>query len=224
VFDTQFHSLISGNLSNSLGITGSTDTKVSPLGSLDAVCSGISRISSGINDSILIIGTQESLSSYYYYRLNNLGLLNTKDNGNPLESIRSFDVNAKGLVLGQGAAAVVLENMDSAINRKAKVLAEVKAFSRNNDGKYLLKPDENGEGLAYAIISAMEKADCKVDAVIADGASLPNWDFVELQAIADCIKKPSVTALKANVGHLMGALGCTQFGAGVKAIANVTVT
>ena len=213
--------MIAAELSLSLGIISSVDTKLSPLGSLDAVCKGFSLINEKILNAVLIVGTQASLNEFYLEKFADLGILNIRDNGNPQESIKSFDIDAKGLVLGEGAAAILLESRDSAIDRRAKILAEIKSFSRNCDAKYLLKSEETASGLEKACKDSLKKANCKIDAVLADGCGLAERDFVELVGIAKSLKNPSITGLKANIGHMLGALGCTQVASGVMAIENV---
>ena len=208
-------------MSTSLEITKSSNAKFSPLGGLDSFCSAVSKIQSGSSKSLLFIGTQECLTAEYLNKVETLGILNTKDNGNPQESIRSFDIDAKGIVLGEGAAAIVLEELESALARNAKILAEVKGFARNNDGQYLLKPAESGLGLEICCKQALKASKVNVEVVLADGTSQPERDLVEVKAICSSIKKPKITGIKGNVGHLMGALGSTQIAASVLAVTNV---
>ena len=216
-----FPNVLSTELACSLGLVSHTDTKISAIGSLDSFCSAVSRVQSGSCKSVILVGAQASLTPYFLEKLGAIGLLNSKDNGNPLESVRSFDINAKGLVLGEGAAAVVVEEWEAAVSRGARVLAEVRAYSRNNFGKYLLRAEESGRGLELACRNAVEKAGGRPEYVIADGCSLADRDFAELSGLAKAFGKARISGIKANVGHLMGALGATQVATAVLAVEKV---
>lgn len=218
-----FHSLAASELSCSLGIFTSVDTKISILGSLDSFCTAISRIQNNTLSSVLLVGSQESLSPFYLNRLAALGLLNVNDNGNPSEAIRSFDINAKGMVLGEGAAAIVLESFEAVDKRGGKILAEVKGYGRNNDGKYLFKPEESGKGLQRACSIALKQANCTPDAVLADGSSLPDRDFVEVIGVNAIAKNKKITGIKANIGHMLGATGPSQIASAVMAVNQVSI-
>lgn len=224
VSENTIFALEASKLSYSLGITSSVDCKISSLGGLDAVCSGINRVKTGVFDKILIVGSSAALNPYYLDQFTKLGLLNNRDNGNPEGSVKSFDLNANGIVLGEGAAAILLESWDSAIERKAKIIAEVKGHGRTNDGMFLFKPHEKAEGLIRACEKALKSVKKEdVSAILADGISLIERDVAEAIAIDKLVPLVPTSSFKAGFGHMLGAAGCSQICSAVLALEYVRV-
>lgn len=196
-----------------------TEQKFSPLGSLDGVCSAISRIQSGMLDKVLLIGVSHSVSSYFYEKVLPLGILNTEDLGDPEGSIKSFDKNSRGTVLGEGATAIMFESEESATKRNSNIVARIEGFERNFDGEFLLRPSEQASGLIKSNLAVV--GDSAVDLVVADGVGVIERDYSEAFAIGKSVKNACVTSVKGYTGHLLGALGATQLSAGALCIQNV---
>jgi 3-oxoacyl-(acyl-carrier-protein) synthase len=207
---------LSKSLKDMLKVPNS-EVKFSPLGSLDGVCSAISKIKSGLCDKVLIVGVSHSVDTYFYEKVLPLGILNTVDLGNPTRAVKAFDKNSRGTVLAEGATALLIESEDSALHRGAEILARVRSYSRNSDGKYLLRPRENSEGLVRAIAACVEKGEF-VDLAVMDGLANVEKDFSEAFAIDSLLKYTPITSVQGYTGMLLGALGPTQLAAAAMTI------
>jgi len=138
------------------------------------------------------------------------------DSGDETRSCKPFSANRTGIVLGEGAAAVMLESEESARRRNARILAEVVGYGNAADARGISKPDASGQ--ARAMRAAL--ADARVDArevgyVNAHGTATPIGDVVETAAIKEAFGCASATlalsSTKALHGHLMGATGAVEF-------------
>jgi 3-oxoacyl-[acyl-carrier-protein] synthase II len=125
------------------------------------------------------------------------------------------------MVLGNGAAAAVIESWESATKRNARIFAEIKGFARMNDGKFLMRPDEEAEKLTLCIKNVLSEAGVQPEVVIADGVGLTERDLAEVMAVAKAGKKMKLTGIKAQTGHLMAAAGVTQFNTAVASAMHV---
>jgi 3-oxoacyl-(acyl-carrier-protein) synthase len=143
--------------------------------------------------------------------------LPTDSNDDPDKASRPFDASRAGFVLGEGAAALVLESLEHAQARGATILAEILGFATSNDAYHPIAPIPEGTGAARAIHGALADAGLspdEVDHVNAHAASTPAGDAAEAAAIrlvfgerADSIP---VTSIKGAVGHCMGASGAIE--------------
>lgn len=136
-------------------------------------------------------------------------------NDDPQGASRPYDKDRDGFVLGDGAGVLVLESLDSALARGAKIYAEVVGFGMSGDGYHMTSPPENGEGAAAAMRAAIKDAGIDpsaIDYVNAHGTSTPAGDMAELRAIQDVLGKGDyvVTSTKSMTGHLLGAAGAIE--------------
>ncbi|CAG9331658.1 unnamed protein product [Blepharisma stoltei] len=202
-------------------IFGYNNTVVTPLGALASVGHGFNTIQDGNSKAVLVIGSQHCVEPIHIQALDNLGLLNRDDNGTPNNSMRPYDINAKGIVLGEGAAALVLEDYEHAKNRSAEIIAEILSFARTNDAKYILKADEEGNMMDKAISLSLERANVDekdISLVIGEGSGLHEKDRVEIQALEKLLNYPSVTTYRAGLGNMMAASGPVQAALGAISI------
>jgi 3-oxoacyl-[acyl-carrier-protein] synthase II len=129
------------------------------------------------------------------------------------EKCRPFDRARSGLVLGEGAAVLALENFESATARGANVLAEIVGYGLSTDNHHLTQPDPSGSGPRRAMERALESAGLPADAVDyvnAHGTATPFNDAAEGKAIAELLGRVPVSSSKSMFGHSLGAAGAIE--------------
>lgn len=143
----------------------------------------------------------------------------------PMRASIPFDKNRSGFVIGEGAGVVILEELEHAKKRGAKILAEVAGYGATCDAYHITSPAEDGSGAAKAMTLAMEEAQvtpAQVEYINAHGTSTHHNDLFETRAIklafGDAAKDVKINSTKSMIGHLLGAAGGVEFIATVKAI------
>tara|TARA_B100000900_G_scaffold413284_1_gene436959 strand:+ start:1028 stop:2278 length:1251 start_codon:yes stop_codon:yes gene_type:complete len=140
--------------------------------------------------------------------------LSTSYNETPTEASRPWDKDRDGFVMGEGAGIIVLEEMEYAKKRGAKIYAELIGYGMSGDAHHITAPAEDGDGGYRAMKSALEMAKISTDMVQyinAHGTSTKKGDEIEINAISKLFKhKIYVSSTKSSIGHLLGAAGSVE--------------
>ncbi|KAH8696078.1 putative beta-ketoacyl synthase [Talaromyces proteolyticus] len=148
--------------------------------------------------------------------------LSTGYNDNPTKSSRPFDADRQGFVVGEGAAVMILEELEHAKTRGARIYAEVKGYGTSGDAYHLTAPKENGEGALAAMRKALKNAKMPpsaVDYINAHATSTVVGDAAENAAIKTLLLGPegksdageiNVSSTKGAIGHLLGGAGAIE--------------
>lgn len=136
-------------------------------------------------------------------------------NPDPARACRPFDKNRDGFIAGEGAAILILENLQSALARGARIIAEITGYGATSDAYHITKPLETGEGAAKAMELALKSANISsVDYINAHGTSTPFNDLSETRAIkkvfGDKAYSIPVSSTKSMHGHMLGSAGAME--------------
>lgn len=138
-------------------------------------------------------------------------LATSGQNEHPEKTPRPFDAKRDGLVVGEGAGCLILEEYEHAKARGAKIYAEVIGYGSNTDGQHVTRPDAEmmGRCMEWALSDAQLQAD-QIDYVNAHGTSTDQGDIAETQATAKILGKKPISSLKSYFGHTLGACGAIE--------------
>ncbi len=191
---------------------------------MDACASGTNAIGLALRfiergeaDAMIAGGAEAPITASMIASLDVLGALSSKRNGEPEKASRPFDGGRDGFVPGEGSGVIVLEALDVALRRDAKIYGEVVGYGNNCDAFHYTSPSPDGEGPARCMKLAIADAEIKptdVDYVNAHGTSTIINDVSETKAIkrvfADHASKLAISSNKSAIGHLWGASGAVE--------------
>lgn len=138
-------------------------------------------------------------------------LATSSQNEHPEKTPRPFDAKRDGLVIGEGAGCLILEEYEHAKARGAKIYAEIIGYGSNSDGQHVTRPDSEmmGRCMELALSDAQISAN-QIDYVNAHGTSTDQGDIAESQATASILGKKPISSLKSYFGHTLGACGAIE--------------
>lgn len=212
------HNLAAYSVQHRFGMGGPSSTVVTACATgAQAIGDGFHAIKYG-HAPVMIAGATESTSHPLFQAgFAAMRALVTDSNDNPDGASRPFDASRAGFVLGEGAGMLVLEDLDHAQARGARILAEIAGFATSNDAYHPIAPQPEGEGAARAIRAALADAGIgpdEVDHVNAHAASTPAGDVAEAKAIHLVFGQRAtdipVTSVKGAIGHCMAAAGALE--------------
>ena len=178
-------------------------------------------IQRGEADAMIAGGTEAVITPMAVGGFNAMKALSTRNN-EPEKASRPFDSDRDGFVIGEGAGIIILESLEYAVDRGAKIYAEIVGYGMTADAYHITSPSPGGEGAARCMAIALKDGGIgpsEVDYINAHGTSTKSGDELESQAIktvfGEHAYKVAISSTKSMTGHLLGAAG------GVEAVINV---
>ena len=209
--------MASAQVSILLGAKGANFSTTSACSSgSDAIGTAYETIRRGDAQAMLAGGSEAAVTPIGIAAFNALRALSTR-NSQPQLASRPFDAERDGFVLGEGAAALMLEDLTSAQRRGANILAEIIGYGVSSDAYHITQPAEGGEGAAKAMQIALNKAGlatADIDYINAHGSSTPLNDKMETKAIKAVFGETAyhipISSTKSMTGHLLGGAGAVE--------------
>jgi 3-oxoacyl-[acyl-carrier-protein] synthase II len=209
--------IASGHISIKYGLRGPNYVTVSACASAtNAIIDAFNLIRLGKADAIVTGGSEAAVNQMGMGGFNALKALSTR-NDSPETASRPFDLDRDGFVLGEGAGALILEELEHALKRGAKIYAEVAGGGMSGDAYHMTAPHPEGIGARNTMVAALEDAELNpsdVDYVNVHGTSTPLGDIAEVKAIESVFGehalKLNISSTKSMTGHLLGAAGAIE--------------
>lgn len=219
--------ICSGHISIRFGFRGPNFTTVSACASsTNALIDSFNYIRLGKADIIVSGGSEAAINESGIGGFNAMQALSTR-NDSPQTASRPFDKDRDGFVLGEGAGSLILEELEHALKRGAKIYAEVAGGGMTADAHHITAPHPEGLGAINVMKNALEDAGMsadQVDYVNVHGTSTPLGDIAESKAIikvfGESAYKLNISSTKSMTGHLLGAAGAIEAIASVLAVKN----
>ncbi len=216
--------MAAGNVSIQFGLKGKSLNVVTACASgTNTIGEAFRSIQYGEADVMVAGGTEGSVSPIGIAGFTSLTALSSESD--PTRCSIPFDKERSGFVMGEGAGVVVLEELEHARRRGAKIYAEVAGYGCSSDAYHITSPAEDGAGAARAMTNAMQDAGVSPEDVTyinAHGTATHLNDLFETRAIklafGDHAKNLKINSTKSMIGHLLGAAGAVEFVACVKEI------
>ena len=217
--------MAAANVSRLYGLTGYTSTIVTACAAgTQGIGEAAEIVRRGATDVVLGGGCEAGICELGLGGFNTIRALSRYD-GDPKEASRPFDATRDGMVPAEGAALLVIESMEHAINRGATILAEILGHGVSSDAFHAVQPDRDGSGAARAIRWALEDAGItsdEVDYINAHGTATPMNDLAETlgikAAFGEQAYKVPISATKSMTGHALGGAGAVEAVASIKTI------
>lgn len=184
--------------------------------STESIVNAVEHIRLGLADVVIAGGTESVIHPITLAAFASMQALSRR-NDDPSHASRPYSVDRDGFVMGEGAAAIVLETEEHARARGARIYAVVAGGSVTADSYHITAPEPEGLGASRAVRQALEQADASVDDVThinAHATSTPTGDIAEYKALlsvfGDRVHEIPVSATKASTGHLLGGTGALE--------------
>ncbi|SDX98511.1 beta-ketoacyl-ACP synthase II [Thermoactinomyces sp. DSM 45892] len=214
--------MASGLVSIHTGAKGPNSSSVTACASgTNSIGEAFRLIQHGDADVMVCGGTESTITPMAFAGFSSMGAL-SRNNDDPQRASRPFDKERDGFVMGEGSGVIILESLERAKARGARIYAEMIGYGMSADAFHLTSPAPDGNGAARSMLAAVGNAGLKptdVDYINAHGTSTPLNDLYETIAIkrafGDHAYKLTVSSIKSMIGHLLGAAG------GIEAITSV---
>ena len=209
--------MAAGNVSIAIGARGKCTNVVTACASgTHCIGDAYRAIQYGDAEVMLAGGTESAITPVGVAGFTNLTALSTSED--PYRASIPFDKERGGFVIGEGAGVVVLEELEHAKARNARIYAEVVGYGATADAYHITSPIEDGSGAARAMTDAMAEANVgpgEIDYINAHGTGTHHNDLFETRAIKAALKEASkkvkINSTKSMIGHLLGAAGGVEF-------------
>ena len=219
--------LAAGNVSIRFGAKGpNSATATACAAGAHAIGDSFRLIERGDADAMICGGAESAITPMSVAGFNSMKAL-SKHNDNPQKASRPFDANRDGFVIGEGAGILILEELEFAKKRGAKIYAEIVGYGMTGDAFHQTSPDETGSGAIRVMNKALKDAGItpdKIDYINAHGTSTFYNDRGETKAIKEVFgehtKKMAVSSTKSMHGHALGAAGGIEAVISIMAILN----
>lgn len=203
--------MASSQVAITLGAKGVNNcTVLSCASGANSIGEGFRTIQRGDADIMIVGGSEASLTPLGVGAFCAMGAIS--DNPDPIKACRPFDKNRNGLVMGEGAGALILESLDSAKSRNAQIYGEIVGYATVSDAYHITSPCPDGEGGVRAMELALKESGLdrnEIDYINAHGTSTKYNDKIETIAIKTFLKenayKVPISSTKSMTGHMMGA-------------------
>jgi len=222
--------IAAGYLSIRYGFHGPNYTTVSACASSNnAIIDAFNYIRWGVADLFITGGSEAAVNEPRVAGFNAMKALSER-NDDPATASRPFDLNRDGFVLGEGGAALILESLDHALARGARIYAEIGGAGLSADAHHITAPHPEGLGATLVMRNALRDAGLvpsEIDYINVHGTSTPLGDLSEIKAIQNVFGEDAyrlnVSSTKSMTGHLLGAAGAAEAVASILAIVHGTV-
>lgn len=216
--------IVTGNIAIDLNARGISNTIITACAAgTNAIGEAFRAIQYGDADIIVSGGSEACITPLVLAGFTNLNALSLKND--PSRSSTPFDKERDGFVMGEGSGIVILEELEHALKRKAKIYGEVVGYGFTCDAYHLTSPAPQGEGGARAMNLALKNASISprdISYINAHGTSTPYNDKSETEAIKTVFQEHSynipISSTKSMIGHLLGAAGAVEAIATIKAL------
>ena len=218
--------LAAGQVAIDWGLKGATSCVVTACAAAsNAIGEAFHRIRDGYEDVMLTGGSEAAITPLAIAGFQSMRALHTGEDAN--RASIPFDADRSGFVMGEGAGALVLEELEHAKARGAKIYAEIVGYGASCDAHHITAPLDDGSGGAQAMVQAIKDAKIlpeNIDYINAHGTSTPLNDKTETAAVKAAVKEHAyqlaMSSTKSNTGHLLGASGAIEAIISIKALQN----
>lgn len=218
--------LAAGQVAIDWGLKGATSCMVTACAAAsNAIGEAFHRIRDGYEDVMLTGGSEAAITPLAIAGFQSMRALHTGEDAN--RASIPFDADRSGFVMGEGAGALVLEELEHAKARGAKIYAEIVGYGASCDAHHITAPLDDGSGGAQAMVQAIKDAKIlpeNIDYINAHGTSTPLNDKTETAAVKAAFKEHAyqlaMSSTKSNTGHLLGASGAIEAIISIKALQN----
>ena len=206
--------MLAGRISMALDLRGANLSQTTACSAgTHAIIEAYKTLQFSKGDGMLVVGAEASITPLILAGFGAMNALCKNHNETPKESVRPFDKDRSGFIMGEGAGALVLETLEHAQERGARIYAEIVGFGESADAYHISTPEPESRGAISVLRDAFEMAGSpKVDYINAHGTSTFYNDIGEAKAIAAVFgeMQPYVSSIKGQVGHMLGAAGAIE--------------